>query len=120
MIGVEQDGSTTVLSLHGELDVATADQLGEHIAAVIAEHDPHRLLLELSNLSFADSSGLAVMVRAHQLLDGRGRQLRLLHPQPRVLRLLNITGLHTRLHITTAAPGSAAWRPSRRRPFNRR
>ncbi|WP_165964671.1 STAS domain-containing protein, partial [Actinomadura sp. KC216] len=102
MVGVEHDGSTTTVFLHGELDIAGAGRLGDHIAAVIAEHDPHRLLLELSELAFTDSSGLAVMVWAHQVMDRRGRQARLHHPQPRVLRLLHVTGLHTRLHITEA------------------
>jgi anti-anti-sigma factor len=118
MVGVEHDGSTSIVTLHGELDIAGAGRLGGHIAAVITEHDPHRLLLELSELAFTDSSGLAVMVWAHQVLDRRGRQLRLHHPQPRVLRLLNITGLHTRLHITEAPAGGAS-PSSRRRPFKR-
>ncbi|GAA2159658.1 hypothetical protein GCM10009727_71740 [Actinomadura napierensis] len=93
-----------MLRLHGELDVATAAGLHRHIAVVLNEHDPHRLLLELSELTFTDSSGLAVMVWAHQSLDRRGRQLRLYHPHPRVLRILQVTGLHTRLHITESDP----------------
>ncbi|NED49705.1 STAS domain-containing protein, partial [Micromonospora aurantiaca] len=69
---------------------------------MIDRHDPHRLLLDLSELSFADSSGLAVLVWAHQVMTGHGRQLRLHHPQSRVLRIMNIAGLHNRLHITEA------------------
>ncbi|MFB4296249.1 STAS domain-containing protein [Actinomadura sp. NTSP31] len=103
-IGVQHDGRTTVLRLCGELDLATAGGLHRHITVVLNEHDPHRLLLELSELTFTDSSGLAVMVWAHQSLDRRGRQLRLYHPHPRVLRILHVTGLHTRLHITEGDP----------------
>ena len=99
-IGIERDGSTTVLRLVGELDMATADELRRHILLVLDQHDPHRILLDLSELSFTDSSGLAAMVWAHQQLASRGRQLRLHHPQAMVRRVLHITGLHTRLHIT--------------------
>jgi anti-anti-sigma factor len=116
-ITVRKDGSTTELHLNGELDIATAEELRRHIAEVIAAHDPDRILLDLSELSFADSTGLAVMVWAHQLMSGRGRQLRLSRPQSRVLRILSISGLHRRLHIIPAGP---AGRPARRRPGRRR
>ncbi|QXJ22276.1 STAS domain-containing protein [Actinomadura graeca] len=99
-VDVQQDGSTTVLRLSGELDVATADDLRFHIRAAVEAHAPQRLLLDLSQLGFADSSGLSVLVWAHQLMSDRGHQLRLHHPQPQVMRVLHITGLHTRLHIT--------------------
>ncbi|MFC6881395.1 MULTISPECIES: STAS domain-containing protein [Actinomadura] len=112
-IGVLRDGYTTILRLHGELDIATAPDLRRHITLAIEEHDPHRLLLHLSDLAFIDSSGLAVVVWAHQTLDRRGRQLRLHHPSHRVLRILHVTGLHTRLHITET--GTGALSPLRRR-----
>jgi anti-anti-sigma factor len=97
---VHPDEPTTELRLTGELDCATADDLRHHIAVAIDAHDPHRLLLDLSGLDFIDSSGLSVMVRAHQLMARRGRRLYLHDPQPRVRRILHIAGLHTRLHIT--------------------
>lgn len=103
-IGALSDGTTVELRLTGELDVSGADTLRRHIEDVIVEHDPHRLLLDLSGLTFADSSGLAAIVWAHKAMTARGRQLRLQHPQGRVLRVLHITGLHTRLHITESAP----------------
>jgi anti-anti-sigma factor len=99
-IGVDHDGSTVVLRLHGELDLATAEQLRRRIRTVLAEHDPHRLLLDLAELTFADSSGLAVLVWAHKRLASRDRQLRLHHPHRQIRRILHITGLDTRLHIT--------------------
>ena len=107
--------STAELRLRGELDVAAAGDLRRHLAALLDEHDPHRLLLDLSELSFADSSGLAVLVWAHQAMSERGRRLHLHHPQPRVLRILNITGLRNRLHVTEA---DAA--PRRRAPASTR
>jgi anti-anti-sigma factor len=99
-ITADHDGSTVVLHLQGELDLATADQLRRRIRTVLAEHDPHRLLLDLADLTFADSSGLAVLVWAHKQLASRDRQLRLRHPPRQISRLLYITGLDTRLHIT--------------------
>lgn len=99
-IGVELDGSTVILRLHGELDLATADQLRRSIHTVLVEHDPHRLLLDVAELAFADSSGLSVLVWAHKQLTSRDHQLRLHHPQRHIRRILHVTGLDTRLHIT--------------------
>lgn len=103
-IDIRRDGRTTVLRLTGELDMATADVLRHHILLALGQHDPDRLLLDLTGLEFADSSGLAAMVWAHRLLTERGRQLRLYRPQPGVRRVLHVTGLHTRLHITETPP----------------
>ena len=99
-IDIQRDGRTTVLRLTGELDLATADMLRRHVLLALGRHDPDRLLLDLTGLDFTDSSGLAVMVWAHRLLTDRGGQLRLYGPQPSIRRVLHITGLHTRLHIT--------------------
>ncbi|MFD0902132.1 STAS domain-containing protein [Actinomadura sediminis] len=112
-VAVRHDGSTTTLRLRGELDLSTADRLRDDMAVLLAEHDPHRLLLELSDLTHIDSSGLAVLVWAHRLLTGRGRRLLLHHPRRRVQRVLHVTGLHTRLHITEARPDGQT--PLRRR-----
>ncbi|MFB4305285.1 STAS domain-containing protein [Actinomadura sp. GTD37] len=118
-VDAHPDGTTVELRLSGELDVAGSGDLRRHIGAVIAAHDPHRLVLDLSRLSFADSSGLAAIVWAHKAMSGRGGRLRLHHPHPRVLRVLHITGLHTRLHITEAdaaepcGPLGAHRRPAR-------
>ncbi|MGW5417273.1 STAS domain-containing protein, partial [Actinomadura geliboluensis] len=102
-VGTRLDGTTVELLLEGELDVAGSEPLRRHIAAVIAAHDPHRLLLDLSGLSFADSSGLAVFVWAHKEMTGRGHGLCLRRPQPKVLRVLHVTGLHTRLDVAGVA-----------------
>lgn len=110
-IGIRNAGSTTMLRLRGELDMSTADTLRRHISVAINAHDPHRLLLDLSELTFVDAIGLAVFVWAHRVLGHRGRQLRLYRPRPQVLRVLVVTGLHTRLPITSA-PGARV--PTRR------
>ena len=56
-----------VVRVHGEIDVYTAPQLWETIDAAIAG-TPHELVIDLSDVTFLDSSGLAVLVRAHKRL----------------------------------------------------
>jgi anti-sigma B factor antagonist len=56
-----------VVAVRGELDFYTAPRLWEAIDAAISA-TPHELVIDLSDVSFVDSSGLSVLVRAHKRL----------------------------------------------------
>jgi anti-anti-sigma factor len=53
---------TAVVTIRGELDLGNVDQLAEAVAPVI-ETAPARLILEVGELRFADSSAIALWVR---------------------------------------------------------
>jgi anti-anti-sigma factor len=80
------------LGLVGELDVAGADQLQQHLQAVAQRGTP--LLLDLRRLQFIDSSGLGELVRAVSDARREGRTLEIdstLSPQVRqVIELLEL------------------------------
>src|SRR4051794_31844094 len=82
---------TVVLRVHGELDISTADQLRLAVAPHLATGT--RLALDLSEVTFCDSPGLAVLVGFHKRLVAAGGGLELRAPVPRVHHLLTITGL---------------------------
>jgi anti-sigma B factor antagonist len=73
----------------GELDLAVADRLQEAIAGRPAE----RTLIDLADCRFIDSTGIAVLVRAHQSATEEDRLLVVHSPCDQVLRVLEITGL---------------------------
>lgn len=81
-----------VVSLAGELDVAAAPRLGEALQSLL-EHDCRQILMDLSAVTFLDSSGLAELIRANQTLRRQGRHMHLHHPPRAVLRLLDMTGV---------------------------
>ena len=56
-----------VVRVQGEVDLYTAPQLWETLDAAIAG-TPHELVIDLSDVSFLDSSGLSVLVRAQKRL----------------------------------------------------
>jgi anti-sigma B factor antagonist len=56
-----------VVRVKGEVDIYTAPQLWETLDAAIAGA-PHELVVDLSEVTFLDSSGLSVLVRAHKRL----------------------------------------------------
>ncbi len=86
-------GPSTIITLAGDLDPATAPLLEEAIETAMEDASVERIVLDLSQLSFVDSSGLRVFVTAREALGGRGGELILRSPTDNTRRLLDITGL---------------------------
>ena len=76
----------------GEIDMATAPMLARDLQTAIREH-PARVLIDLSNVSFLDSSGINALVRAKHLADGFGVELVLESPNETCQRVLKVAGL---------------------------
>lgn len=89
---VDKAGGAVRITLRGELDVDTAPALWAAIDRAIAD-GVLSIVLDLSELSFSDSTGLGVFVRAGKELRDAGGGLTLRHPDERITRLLEITGL---------------------------
>ena len=96
----EHHGRRSVLKLLGELDLCSADDLRRAVDAVLEQHDPQSLTMDLSALTFADCAGLSVLVWARNRLAERGHELVITGSQPMVRRLLAVTGLATYLGLT--------------------
>jgi anti-sigma B factor antagonist len=98
----ELDGGIRSFTLDGELDHATAPQLRQPLEAAI-ESGARSVLIDLSDCSFIDSTGLSVIVHAHsRLMDGdanAGGQLEICCPDSQVRRLLEITGIDRALGL---------------------
>jgi anti-anti-sigma factor len=80
------------LTLSGELDAASADQLEKRITSVFAEPHPC-IVLDLRGLSFVDSAGINVLIRAKQLADDRGRRLVFRRPTAQLDRVFALVGV---------------------------
>jgi anti-sigma B factor antagonist len=97
-VRVEQDGQGAVLVLTGELDLASGETFLDRLQAVEAGR-PELITLDLSGLRFLDSSGLALVVRAHTRARNEGRRLVIIPGPPQVQRVFDITGLNTVLEL---------------------
>jgi anti-sigma B factor antagonist len=93
-VDVEQlNGGVRSFNLSGELDHATAPELREPLESAI-DAGARSLLVDLSDCSFIDSTGLSVLVHARsRLLDDSDGRLEICCPDPQVRRLLEITGV---------------------------
>jgi stage II sporulation protein AA (anti-sigma F factor antagonist) len=77
--------------VEGELDLAVAGQLDEVLASAAAEYI--RVLVGLDRCDFIDSSGIAVILRAHNRMEGEGRRLAVYAPTDQVMRVFTMAGL---------------------------
>jgi anti-sigma B factor antagonist len=88
----------TVISVSGELDLASSPALDEELERV-AEGGAAVVVVDLRELEFMDSTGLSVLVRAHQRAEEQGRHLGLVNGSQQVKRLLTLTGVAERLMV---------------------
>jgi anti-sigma B factor antagonist len=80
------------VTLHGVLDLANAKALEDELIRIEAT-SVSRIVLDLSELEFIDSMGLAVIVKADRRAKNDGHVLRLLRPQGEVGRAFEVSGL---------------------------
>ncbi len=89
--------STAVLRVSGEVDIVTAPQLEEAAEDALAT-TPSCLVLDLSQVGFLASAGLAVLVACRRLC-GDGVRFRVVASSPATLRPIEMTGLHTEITV---------------------
>lgn len=93
-IDVTTDPRGTVITVSGELDVASSPVLERTLARL---QDVGLVVVDLRGVTFIDSTGLGVLVKAHQLAQERGHRLGLVRGGGQVDRLLKLTGLDAEL-----------------------
>lgn len=82
----------------GRIDSSNANQFGESLSGII--DDGHlQLVLDLSGVDYMSSAGLREIVSAVKKLNKQKGDLRLAQPSPRVMEVLELTGLDSALQI---------------------
>ena len=109
-----EQATSPQLLLSGEIDLASADALRRAgIRAVDALGPSDRLDIDLSGVTFIDSSGLGALVSIRNAADSAGREMSLLGASASVVRLLELTGLREVFTVLPepgpARPGGEPW-----------
>jgi anti-anti-sigma factor len=92
VVGLTYSGPEAVITLAGELDLASAPVLHELLLEA-ASAGAETIKIDVQRLTYVDSAGLGVLVSAHKRLQSNGGSLVISGPTPRVARVLAISGL---------------------------
>ena len=91
-----------VMVLTGETDLTTTPELCRELTAQLATGARH-MTVDVSALTFADSTSIQALMLAGLTLQRRGGALALLNPQPTVARLLYLMDADQTLKIRRGA-----------------
>ena len=91
--------------LSGELDQHEAQQTSAAIAELLDEYLPRDCVLDLSALSFMDSSGIAVIVKANRHIRTIGGRLWIENPARQALRVIDAAGLDRMIPVESGRVG---------------
>jgi anti-sigma B factor antagonist len=101
----EQPPGHTVVAVVGEIDVATAPELERALdEAGVAK----RVVLDLSECGFIDSSGLRTLLGARSAAAAAGGSLVLVVSDPGILRVFEVMALHELLEIHDTLAGAVS------------
>jgi anti-sigma B factor antagonist len=106
VLSSEQHGTSTVVTVGGDLDIVTSPALDDCLSQ--ARTTGSRVILDLSGVDFMDTSALAVIVGHWKKLEAAGGGLSLAGARYRYTKTLWITGLADRLNLYDSVEAALA------------
>jgi anti-sigma B factor antagonist len=95
-----------VIRVDGEIDIGSVPLLSAEFDLAALTCTPPQVAVDLSRVSFCDSSGLGLLAKTSKRLRAIGGDLVLIRPQAQMLRRLQWAGLTERIGIRSVLPGS--------------
>lgn len=97
-VEVRDGDRAVVIGVSGELDLASSPALEQELERGAASK-AELVVVDLRKLEFMDSTGLSVLVRAHQRATEKGQRFAVVRGPQQVQRLLSLTGVAERLTL---------------------
>ena len=107
IIEARQERGCAIVTVAGEIDIATATRLRERLFELAADGRP--LVADLDQVRFIDSAGLSALVGAAKRAAAHGGSLHVVCARPQIRQLFRLTGLDRRL--IRPAPWTRPWMP---------
>lgn len=95
----EREGDNLVIYLIDELDQHCARNTIEALDRIVTLYPTEPIVLDLSKLTFMDSSGLAVAVNLHRMLQMNDRELTIRHAPSQAMRVFHAAHLEKQIHF---------------------
>ena len=87
------EGKTMVASVYGEIDHHSVRDIRTKVDVAVCSARPERIALDLSGVSFMDSSGLGLIMGRYALASEIGAEIFVLKPTDAVARIILMAGL---------------------------
>lgn len=94
MLTHEKQRGTVTVRLSGDLDHHTAGQIREELDRLIEDPGVRRLVFDLRELGFMDSSGIGMMIGRYKMMMRRGGSVAVLSDGGQVDRMMELSGLY--------------------------
>lgn len=94
-LGIEMnlEHEILVIRIDGEVDISSSDELRGKIEKFLDKKAVRHLVLDLSKVSFIDSSGLGVILGRYKRINRNGGRVIIAGLQPQVRRVMQLSGL---------------------------
>lgn len=102
-----KSASSILVSLHGELDLATVPEVQRRLTGVAI--DRRAVVVDLRGLGFIDSSGIRLLVELQRLATEHRFFLAVLNGGPTVRRALELSGVAAHLNLIDDPPDGDRW-----------
>ena len=93
MLSCEKNKNTLIVRLGGELDHSAASRVRTELDRMIVDSHIRRLIFDLKELRFMDSSGIGLILGRYNLLSRRGGSVAISGSNPRIERIFEMAGL---------------------------
>ena len=88
------NGGTLQINLIGELDESHAEFVRDNLDEIFRKRAIDEVIIDLSRLSFMDSTGIGVPIGRYKILNNRGIGLKIASPSRPVDKVLSLTGIY--------------------------
>ena len=106
-------GSILSIRIRGEIDHHTAASIRQGIDTTLFEKRPAKLILDLSAVSFMDSSGLGLIMGRYSVMKELGGEMTVWNPSPETRAILTLAGMERLVKILYPEGGEPSAEPVR-------
>ena len=96
---MQLQGDRLLASLSGEIDHHHAERLRELIDSEAARVRPQELVLDFSQVTFMDSSGIGLILGRYRWIQELGGMVRITHISPQMEQILVLSGIHQLVQV---------------------
>lgn len=99
MVKIEQEGTSLIAYIYGEIDHHTARTIREAIDGQVELKMPEILVLDFTDVSFMDSSGIGLAMGRYKIMSSIGGELKIRNTSDSIGRVMKLAGIERLVKI---------------------